>query len=385
VKPLVIVGANVRRLLRTPHNLFIVGLGPLAMIFLLGSAFGGGATTHVDVMAPHTKYADQLLKTIGEQQGLTVQRVGSERALRNAVEYGDVEAGVVAPSNYDRLLLSGKHIQVRYYSQHGINGQQVSQIVQSGVTEESNEVVASNLLKRERGMTFGAAFAHVQSVTARLPKVTVRTVEPSGKRFPRALQRFTSGASSQLLLFVFIISLMNSAALIETRRLGIARRMLATPTTVRSVIFGEALGRFALAAIQAVLIVLLSWLLFGVEWGNGPAVAAVTVAFCLVAAGFAMLLGSTLSTEQQALAVALLLGAGLGALGGSMVPLIFFPPIMLDIAHIAPHAWGNEALMKLVKDGDGLVAVLPQIGALLGFAVVTFSLAIWRLRYELTH
>ena len=171
MKPLVIVAANVRRLLRTPHNLFIVGLGPLAMIFLLGSAFGGGATTHVDVMAPHTKYADQLLKTIGEQQGLTVQRVSSERALRNAVEYGDVEAGVVAPANYDRLLLSGKHIQIRYYSQHGINGQQVSQIVQSGVTEESNEVVASNLLKRERGLTFGAAFARVQGVTARLPKV----------------------------------------------------------------------------------------------------------------------------------------------------------------------------------------------------------------------
>jgi ABC-2 type transport system permease protein len=385
VKPFVIVSANVRRLLRTPHNLFIIGLGPLAMIFLLGSAFGGGATTHVDVLAPHTKYADQLLQTISHQQGLTVQRVGSRRALRSAIEYGDVEAGVVAPSNYDQLLLADKNIQIRYYAQQGINGQQVSQIVQSGVTEESNEVVAANLLKRVRGMTFAAAFAHVQSVTARLPKVTVRTVEPSGKRFPKALQRFTAGASSQLLLFVFIISLMNSAALIETRRLGIARRMLASPTTVRTVILGEALGRFVLAAIQAVLIVLLSWLLFGVEWGNGPAVAAVTVAFCLVAAGFAMLLGSILATEQQALAVALLLGAGLGALGGSMVPLIFFPPIMLDLSHIAPHAWGNEALIKLVKDGGDLVDVLPQVGALIGFAVVTFSLAVWRLRYELTH
>jgi ABC-2 type transport system permease protein len=385
VKPLVIVGANLRRLLRTPHNLFLIGLGPLAMIFLLGSAFGSSATTHVDVLAPHTKYADQLVRTIGRQQGLTVQRVQTKRALREAIEYGDVEAGVVAPSNYDRLLLSGKRVQIRYYAQQGINGQQVSQIVQSGVTQESNEVVAANLVKRERGMSFSAGFARVQRVTKELPEVTVDTVEPSGKRFPKALTRFTAGAGSQLFLFVFIISLMNSAALIETRRLGIARRMLASPTTVRSVIFGEALGRFVLAAIQAVLIVLLSWLLFGVEWGDGPAVAAVTVAFCMVAAGFAMLLGSTLATEQQALAVALLLGAGLAALGGSMVPLIFFPPIMRDLSHIAPHAWGNEALIELLKNGGDLVDVLPQIGALLGFAVVTFSLAVWRLRYELTH
>lgn len=385
MKPLVIVEANVRRLLRTPHNLFIIGLGPLAMIFLLGSAFGSSATTHVDAVAPHTKYADQLLQTIGAQQGLTVQRVANEDALRSEIEYGDVEAGVVMPANYDRLLLSGKHIRLRYYAQNGVNGQQVSQIVQSGVTEESNAIVAAKLVKRERGSTFATDYAHVQHTIAKLPKVTVNTVEPSGKHYPKVIQRFTAGASSQLFLFVFIISLMNSAALIETRRLGIARRMLVSPTTVRSVILGEALGRFALAAIQAVLIVLLSWLLFGVEWGNGPAVAAITIAFCLVAAGFAMLLGSILDTEQQALAVALLLGAGLGALGGSMVPLIFFPPIMLDLAHIAPHAWGNEAFIMLLKEGGTIVNVLPQVGALLGFAVVTFSLAIWRLRHELTH
>lgn len=385
MKALAIVGVNLRRLLRTPYNLFFVGLGPLAMIFLLGSAFGSSATTRIDAIVPHTKYADHLLQTIGHQQGLTVQRVESKRALREAIEYGDVEAGVVVPPDYDRLLLAGKNVHIRYYAQQGINGQQVSQIVQSGVTEESNEVVATKLLERERGLTFSAGFAHVQRTAAKLPKVTVRTVEPNGKRFPRALKRFTSGASSQLFLFVFILSLMNSAALIETRRLGIARRMLVSPTTVRSVIFGEALGRFVLAAFQAVLIVLLSWLLFGVEWGNGPAVAAVTVAFCLVAAGFAMLLGSILATEQQALAVAIFLGAGLAAIGGSMVPLIFFPPLMRDLSHIAPHAWGNEALIKLLKEGGDLVDVLPQVGALIGFAVATFSLAVWRLRYELTH
>lgn len=385
MKSFAIVVANIRRLSRTPYNLFIIGLGPLAMIFLLGSAFGSGATTHVDIIAPHTKYADYLLQTIDHQQGLTVQRVDSARALHEAIEYGDVEAGVVVPPSYDRLLLSGKSIQIRYYAQHGINGEQVSQIVQSGVTEESNEVVAAELLKRERGMSFDAGFARVQHVTTRLQKVTVRTLEPNGRPFPKALPRFTAGASSQLFLFVFVISLMNSAALIETRRLGIARRMLVSPTTVRTVIFGEALGRFVLAAIQAVLIMLLSWLLFGVQWGNGPAVAAVIVAFCLVAAGFAMLLGSILSTEQQALAVALLLGAGLGAIGGSMVPLIFFPTIMRDLSHIAPHAWGNEAFIKVLKEGDGLVDVLPQVGALVGFAVLTFSLAVWRLRHELTH
>ena len=208
--------------------------------------------------------------------------------------------------------------------------------------------------------------------------VTVRMVEPSGKPFPKALTRYTAGAASQLLLFIFLISLANSAAMVETRRLGIARRMLASPTTVRSVIFGEALGRVVLAGIQALLIVLLSWQLFGVQWGNGLAVAAVTIAFCLVAAGFAMLLGSTLATEQQAFAVAILLAFAMAGMGGSMVPLLFFPPIMVDLAHITPHAWGNDALKELVQEGGTLTDVLPpnrRAGRLRGRDVLAGHLA----------
>ena len=68
-----------------------------------------------------------------------------------------------------------------------------------------------------------------------------------------------------------------------------------------------------------------------------------------------------------------------------MVPLIFFKPLLLDISHITPHAWGNEALMNLQRNGADLLDVLPQVGALVGFALVTFSVAVWRLRHELTH
>jgi ABC-2 type transport system permease protein len=385
VKALAIVSANLRRLSRNPRTVVVSGLGPLLLIFLLGSAFGSSATTRVDVLAPHTWYANQLLRAITNQQGLTVRRVESERELRSAVEYGDTEAGVVIPANYNHILRSGQYIHIRYYAQRGVYGQQISQIVQSGLAEESNEVIAARLFKRERGGTFDAAFSHALAFAPKLSMVLVHTVEPDGRRYPKALTRFTIGAANELLLFVFITSLTSAAALVETRRLGVARRMIASPTSVRSVILGEALVRLVVACIQALLIVSLSWLLFGVEWGNGPAVAAVTIAFCLVSAGFAMMIGATLASEQQALAAAILLGLSFAALGGSMVPLMFFTPLMNDVAHITPHAWGNEALSSLQKEGGNLLGVLPQVSALVGFAVLTFSLAVWRLRYELTH
>ena len=59
--------------------------------------------------------------------------------------------------------------------------------------------------------------------------------------------QFDLGAQQQLMLFMFLTSLAGSAALVQTRRLGIARRMFATPTSVRTILLGEGLGRFAVA------------------------------------------------------------------------------------------------------------------------------------------
>jgi ABC-2 type transport system permease protein len=196
--------------------------------------------------------------------------------------------------------------------------------------------------------------------------------------------RFEEGASTQLLLFIFLNSLIAASALIEARRLGVARRMLSTPTPVRTILAGEALGRLGIALVQAAIIILGSALLFGVDWGSPTAVAALVLAFCLVGCGAGMLLGSTLRNEQQAGAVALLVGLGLAAFGGSMVPLEVFPDAVRTAAHSTPHAWGNDAFSDLLADGGSLADVLPEIAVLLSYAAVLLALATWRLHAALT-
>lgn len=78
--------------------------------------------------------------------------------------------------------------------------------------------------------------------------------------------------------------------------------------------------------------------------------------------------------------VSLLLGMGLGALGGCMIPLEVFSPPMKHIAHITPQAWGNDAFTKLGGDGASILSILAQLGILAAYAVVLLALATWRLR-----
>jgi ABC-2 type transport system permease protein len=106
----------------------------------------------------------------------------------------------------------------------------------------------------------------------------------------------------------------------------------------------------------------------------------VVLLFGLVSAGSGILVGTLFRNEQQATGISLLLGLGLAALGGCMVPLEVFSPTMKKIAHITPHAWANDAFAKLIGHGAGIGAILPQLEVLAGFAAVLLILATWRLR-----
>ena len=70
---------------------------------------------------------------------------------------------------------------------------------------------------------------------------------PTAGPYPEKQKPHSSGASTQLLLFIFLNSLTGAARLIKTRRLGVARRMLSTPTAVRTIPPAKPLGRLSVA------------------------------------------------------------------------------------------------------------------------------------------
>jgi ABC-2 type transport system permease protein len=183
-----------------------------------------------------------------------------------------------------------------------------------------------------------------------------------------------------LVLFMFLTGLTGSAALIQSRQLGVTRRMVGSPTSVGTIIMGEALGRFGVVLIQGAYIVAATILLFRVDWGSPLGVAAVLIVFSAVGAGAAMLFGTLFRNDQQAGGVGVVAGIGLAALGGSMLPLEFFPPAMEVVSRFVPHSWANEALADLTRRGAGLVDILPNLGAMAGFALLFLALAAWRMR-----
>jgi ABC-2 type transport system permease protein len=385
MKPLWIAAGNVRRTFRARANIFFVFVFPMLLILVLGATFGGSSSPRLGVVSPGSgELGTALVRQLQRTPQLQVVPVASASALMTGVERGNLDAGIVIPAGYDRAVRAGHDVRVRYLARPGRSSHQLGETVRGVVARQAALLGAARFAVGERSApSFTAALARAARVAPHIAAVSVTQASAGTAVFPSSLGQFDEGAWSQLLLFLFLIALTGAAALIESRRLGVARRILATPTSPATVIAGEALGRVLIACVQALVIILGTALFFGVRWGQPAGVAAVVILYACAGAGAGTLVGALFRNEQQAAGISLLLGLGLGALGGCMVPLEIFPPALKRIAHLTPQAWGNDAFDKLVGHGASITGILPQLGALAGFAAVLLSLAAWRLHHVL--
>ncbi len=285
--------------------------------------------------------------------------------MRTAIERGQLEGGLEIPAGYDERIRAGETVPLDYVARP--TGTQELQATVAAVVDEQGVVIRAARFAVSEGAaaSFDEALGRAGAVAAAMPQIEVATRTAGGDS---AIGSFASGAAAELVLFMFLTSLSASAMLIETRRLGVTRRMLASPTEVRTIVVGETLGRFAIALMQGLLIVAGTVVLFRVDWGNLLTTGLVVLLFALTATGAAMVMGSVLQNASQAGAMGVFLGLVLAAIGGCMVPLEIFPPVMYRIAHIFPHAWAIEALNASIATGAGPAEMSTELWVLAAYA-----------------
>jgi ABC-2 type transport system permease protein len=385
MKPLHIAVVNLKRLLREGGNIFFVFIFPIALVLLIGVQFGGNFAPSVGIsQGDQGDLATSIVSALGSETSIQLVRFDGEQELVDAVETGRTQVGVILPAGMDEDVAAGDVADVGYLSRPDGAGPQLQGLVAAAIAEVLRPVGAARFAAEETGVSFEEALETATQVAASIEPIDIEARSVGEAIFPDTLGRFDLGASSQLVLFVFLTALAGSSALILTRQLGISRRMLSTPTPISSIVLGESLGRFGTALLQGVYIMILTLIVFGVDWGDPLGAIALLVGLSAVGAGAGMLMGATFSNDQQAGGVGVVIALGMAALGGAMLPLELFSPTMQRIAHITPHAWALDGFAELVRRGGGVVDILPELGVLAAYAVVLFALASWRLRVAIT-
>ena len=381
-----IARVNLLRVLRDRTNLFFVFLLPLIIIVALGAAFGGSGTIRLGVVRTDAgPLGDELVAALAASElSVEIRERASIDELRRGVEEGDLVFGVAIPPGYDEALRGGQDVEVSLVSRQDSLLPALRQVVQAAVAEQSARIGAARVAADHAGIPFDAALEVARQRQAEAAGIGVRITSLGEATVPSGGNIFALGAQSQTILFMFLTSMTAASQLILTRQLGVSRRMLATPTRVRSILIGELGGRFAIAMMQGLFIVLVSSLAFGVSWGDPAGAAAIIILFALVGTGAAMTVGVFSRNADQASALGVVLGMVLGALGGAMVPLELFQEPIASLARLTPHAWAIDAFRALVFSRAGLLEILAQLSVLVAYAGVLVAIGIWGLRRSLT-
>jgi ABC-2 type transport system permease protein len=384
MKVLAIVRANGIRTLRDRTALFFAVLLPLILIFVLGLIYGGSGSARLGVEDDDGSDLSAALiadATATTDLRIEVRRYGSAADLRDAASRGFIQVGLVVPAGYAGAIRDGGEASVTVVAPRTTLSNAVATAVTRALATE-DAIVRAARFAAGNGGTMAGALAAARAESALVPGVAT-TVEYVGSVSTSA-SSFATGAQSQLVLFIFLTALTGSRELIITRQLGISRRMLATPTPMRTILGGESVARIAVALMQGLFIIAATAVLFGVRWGDPVGTAAVVLVFAAVSGGAAMLIGALAANPSQGGALAPALGLLLALLGGAMVPAEVFPPVMRTLSYLTPHAWAMDAFRTLGDPAAGIGAILPQLAVLLGYAAVLLAIATWVLRRALS-
>ena len=376
-----VVTADGRRLRRDRTALFFILVLPACIILIVGIGIGGANNRlTVGIVDKNAgPLGAELRSALARSPRLRLESFGDAESLRAAVRHSEVIAGVVIPTDYDTALRAGRPTKVEFVVDPAGQASLAARgSVAAAVDAQAGTAAAARLAATTSGTTFEAGYRQARSLAAAGGGVGVKVSTATG-RAPLPLG-FSYTAPSNLVLFVFITSLAAGGAIVFARRLGVTRRMLATPTPPTVALLGQAGSRFLTAVFQGLFILVLGAVVFGVHWGDILAAGILVLVFALVATGAALIIGTMARTEEQTGAIGPPIGIALGMLGGCMWPLVIVPPVMRAVGHGTPHAWAMDGFITLVARDGHLRNIGPDLLAMALFAVLLLSAGTWRLR-----
>jgi ABC-2 type transport system permease protein len=386
VNALAIAEVNVRRLLRDRTSTFFIFVLPIVLIVVLGTVFGGRIAPRMGIDAVESgALGAELVDAIRNGAvKLELKEPATVAELTAGVEEGTLEIGVIIPPGYDATVRGGGVAEIVILGQPQSAVSALREAVSQAVAAQAAVVQAARLTASREGIPFDEALATARSIQGEMAGVTVAVERIGEGLFPAGTGAFAPGAQNQLVLFMFLTSMTAATQLILTRQLGVSRRMLASPIRVRTILVGETLGRFGVAMLQGLFIVILSAVIFGVSWGDPLAAGTIVVIFALVGTGAAMVVGVFSNNPDQAGALGVMAGMLLGALGGAMVPLEIFPEPAHTLAFLTPQAWAIQGLREVALRGGSVIDVLQELGVLVLYAVGLMAVGTWQFRRILT-
>ena len=354
---------------------FVIGISP---------ALRGAGPENVDlrftVATQETAgISAQAVETIVSSADGLAASLDHDEALA-AVETGELDGFVSFPEDFTQKLLSGDTATLEV-----VTGDipAADEAALRGFAQE----IASRFSEAQATVASVVALGNPQEAAAAMqelladtsgPAISVR-VEQVGEIAPFNTSNFV--LPGYLTMFVFFTAAMGAEALARERQTHTLERLMANGVRRESLIVGKFLAGAVIGVAQVAVMWVIGALAFNIDLGASPvAVVLLSLLMVVASAAFGVMLASFVRNVRTASAAGVLTSLVLAPIGGSWWPLFITPPFMQSLARLTPHGWANDGLNRLMLFGAQFGDVLPSMAALLVFAALFLSAALWRFR-----
>jgi ABC-2 type transport system permease protein len=309
--------------------------------------------------------ASALLRTLSDLDVLdvTVRRVPADE-VRTAVTEGDAAVGLVVPTAFAADLQAGRPTRVDVVE--GDNAGLESDVVVA--------VVQASLERFHAGAVAAQAAAGAGVPQQQLGDVAEAAASGEGgldlvEGEAGNEQLSSSGAlvAGQAGLFLMFTVGFGVLALLAEREGGTLARLHSMPMRRSAVITAKALSGFVLGVGATTVLLTAGSVMFGVDFGFLPAIAALVLCAVAAATSLTFVVARVARNAEQANIAQSIIAMVLGVAGGAFFPLAASGVVgrLLDLNPVAALTRG----LGITAGGGGLGDIGPPVGILLGFAL----------------
>jgi len=398
-------------LLRSMRSMFFIGISlaaPLLLAFLFSTAFGGGSSTaisniavafvNLDVPPQGSPNLGDMVRDVFNGEGLkeliSLHAVASKEEAVRGINDQEYSAALIIPANFSQAVVEeGATAQLRIISDPAASiAPQILENITASIADgfSSSKIMvalAVEELQRRGGQ------ADEEFYTDVVDRITAQSQDQSGASNASLTildpQGNTGEASDQqqivsiimvgmMIFFAFYTGAFASESLLLEEEKGTLARKFVSPTPVRTILAGKFFGVFITLIVQVNVLLLLSGLIFHIQWGEPGKIVLAVIALIVASASFGLLLMSLLRDSRQ---TGIILGGVMtvtGMLGGLFTTGIQNIPAFMDtLRKLTPQGWSLD-LWQLVLNHASYKEILVPVAVLVGMGSVFFIIAVLR-------
>lgn len=207
-----------------------------------------------------------------------------------------------------------------------------------------------------------------------VPMVVMALVGFSFAEQPEILNRV---APALLGVFAFFFTfILTGVSFLRERAQGTLERLLTTPVGRGDIMVGYLLGFLLFASVQSLILLLFTVLVLQVEYrGDLWQIFILLMALTVLSVNLGIFISTFARNEFQVVQFIPLVFAPQIFLAGVILPVNQLPSYFEAIANVLPLTYAVEGLQDIMLRGQSLTDVLPELGVLVGYAVVFLVLA----------